>query len=825
MHNPAQPRRTKKHAKDAPHIRSQLNPVAVAVSLALLGAAHSLHAQQAAPAKSDAAKAKEEQTTASQQLETVVVSANKRLEKLENVPMAISVIGTEQIQRNNVQEVADIVNLSPSLTVTYGTTPANNGINMRGIGTYSIGIGVEADVAVIIDDIPIGMQVQAFQDLADLQRIEILKGPQSTLFGKAAIAGAIVVVTKPITGAMSGTASTLLTSDKENRVSVSYGGSVSDTFAFRISASHTDFPGNINNLSNGTRINGASGKTVLAKFRWAPTKDLEVEFSPRYNESTSNTAYVLTSFSNFDTAFYQRTGTRPANALPASVLLAGIKPGPDNVDVRYNDQTGQTQNSKGAGLRVNYFLESGATLASITSTNKYRATDVRDQDHTDANTVFYLPVGTATTGSGLNTGYVQFGTFDVKSDTQEFRLTSSDSGAIRYVGGLWYAKNTIEREFTRGNTGITLTTPARYFTDTYNKNVAAFGQATWEFSPGFTALAGARVNREVSGYHFLGSATPTGTFVPNGNFSSVDNHRNSTTGKFSLQHQFNNSLMGYAMVSTGYKGLAYDLTSGLNAATAAQQPVKGETATSYEIGAKGNFLDNRVTLNAAVYSTKFKDYQQNSGSFLPNTATFITRLDSIPGVQTRGFEMDAAALVASDLLVNGGLAYTKATITSFVNGPCYTVGGSPNSGQNLECNVVSTSIRTTDLSGKPMPNAPKWKLNLGAKYDIRLPDQSFDGFVNANVRYQSDVITNLNQDPSLAAPGRSITNLGFGVRDKKDVYKLSFFINNLFNKHYANTGFAGYPGWNSAAGPVNLSTWTPARDAFRYFGARLDIKF
>jgi iron complex outermembrane recepter protein len=810
-----------------------MKPIAAAIMLALLGLNHAATAQQATPPAAPAATPPQANKPAADdakkvdesKLERVVVTANKRVEKLENVPMAISVLSSEMIERNNVQEVADIVNLSPALTVTYGTTPANNGINMRGIGTYSIGIGVESDVAVIIDDIPIGMQVQAFQDLSDLQRIEILKGPQSTLFGKSAIAGAIVITTKPITGAMVGTATTLYTSDNESRVALAYGGEVSEKFAFRISASHTDYPGNVNNLANGTKINGASGKTFIGKFSWRPTKNLDIDFSPRYNDSTSNTAYVLTSFTNFDTAFYQRTGSRPASSMPATVLLRGITPSPTNVDVRYDDATGQGQRSAGGGLRVNYALDNGAALTSITSYNKYTAYDSRDQDHTDFNTLATLPVGTATVGSGINDGYVQFGSFDVRSRTQELRMTSADSGDFRFVTGLWYAKNKIARVFTRGVTGIALTTPNKYFTDTYNENVALFGQGTWEFSPGYTALAGVRFNREVSGYNFLGSVTPTGPFVPNGSFSSLDNKRNATTGKLSLQRQFTPGFMGYVMASTGYKGLAYDLTSGLNAATAAQQPVAAEKATSYEIGAKGNFFDERMTVNLAVFDTKFRNYQQNSGSFLPNTATFITRLDSIPGVQTKGFEVDVAAMVSPHLVLNAALAHTEATITSFVNGPCYTVANSPNSGQNAECVVVSTTVRTADLTGKPMPNAPKWKANLGAKYDFILKDYSFNGFVTGSVRYQSDVITNINQDPSLAAPGRTITNIGFGIRDKKGAYRLTLFINNLFDKHYANTGFVGYPGYSSALPGTGNSTWTPARDAFRYYGARLDLKF
>jgi iron complex outermembrane receptor protein len=186
-----------------------LTPMAAALAVALLSM--NAHAQQA--------------------LETVVVSANKRVEKLESVPMAISVMSEQEIQRTNIREIEDVVAMMPSLTLNSGTTSANNAIFMRGIGTVSVGIGVESDVAVIIDDIPIATQFQAFKDLADVSRIEVLKGPQSTLFGKSAVAGAVNIVTKPISGPMVYRASTYLTNDSEWRVNASAGGQLDEHFA------------------------------------------------------------------------------------------------------------------------------------------------------------------------------------------------------------------------------------------------------------------------------------------------------------------------------------------------------------------------------------------------------------------------------------------------------------------------------------------------------------------------------------------------------------------------------------------------------------------
>jgi iron complex outermembrane receptor protein len=241
-------------------------PAAAAIAAALLAmSAHAQDARQADPGK----------------LETVVVTANKRAQNLQDVPASITVLGDAVLQRSNVRELDDLPALSPALTLSYGTQPGNFSINMRGVGTYSLGIGVEADVAVIVDDIPLGMQANAFKDLADVNRIEVLKGPQSTLFGKSSIAGALNITTKPIGGPVRTTATLLATNDDEWRAGVSVSGAVSDTFRLRVAASKTNYDGTLNNLTTGGKLNGSKGDNLNAKFEWRPIDDLTFTLSPQ----------------------------------------------------------------------------------------------------------------------------------------------------------------------------------------------------------------------------------------------------------------------------------------------------------------------------------------------------------------------------------------------------------------------------------------------------------------------------------------------------------------------------------------------------------------
>jgi iron complex outermembrane receptor protein len=761
------------------------------------------------------------------QLQRVTVTANKRVERLEQVPMAISVMSSEQLERNNVRSFEDVTLLAPALSVTYGTTPANNGINMRGIGTTSIGIGVESDVAVTVDDVPMGLQFMAFKDLSDVQRVEIVKGPQSTLYGKASIAGAVNIVTNPVGGPLHGEASTMVTSDEEYRLRASYGGSLSDTVGFRLAGSSDSYAGNVDNLTTGGKLDGSRSRSFMGKLQWRPTQALTLQFDPRYNHTVASCCVLVpTSFTPVQGALLSNIG-----ALPATQLLAGIPFGPANRTVRNDAPTGLTSDDTGLALHAGYELPSGLLLTSITATEHYTANDYRDQDFVDVPTLQFYPRADGTP-AGVDAGYVQYGKYDIHSKSEELRLTSPDEGALRYVAGLWWGENRIDRHFTRGYDGIALTTPVRYFGTTNNRNTALFGQMTYAFRPEDTVLAGARLNRQISGYEMLIGAPPPADWAPSSDFSSRGNGETSTTGKLSYQHQFTPDVMAYAMGATGYKGQAYDITSGLNAQTAAQQPVHSETGRTVELGLKGNFFGNRVTLNLAAYRSTFRNYQQNSGSYLPGTSTYVTRLNSIGGVQTHGLEADLAALVTPGLLVNASAAYTIATVTDWPNAPCYAVPGSPNGGFNDACVLKDPDYgnqNVQNLDGGRMPNAPRYKGTLSGQYDLALPSRSFNAFINGSVRYQSAILTNINQDPSLRAPGFSVVDLGFGLKDRTGRYQLTFFVNNLFDHHYALTGFTGLGSWSAKAPnppvTVTTTTWTPARDAFRYEAIRLDTKF
>ncbi|MDN3919373.1 TonB-dependent receptor [Roseateles violae] len=766
------------------------------------------------------------------------MTANKRKEKLMEVPAAISVLDEATLERANVKEMDDLPNLSPALTISYSTQPGNFSINMRGIGTFSLGIGVEADVSVIIDDIPLALQANAFKDLADVARIEVLKGPQSTLFGKSAIAGALNITTRPITDEAK--ASLLLTSDGETRLGASYGAVVNDQFRMRISASTTDYPGVVRNLSDGGNLNGSKGQTVMAKLEWAPADDVTLTLAPRYNRQEKNCCVQPLSLLSPTNAaagtplYYSNSQFNiPANTNPAlsnNNLLGGIPIGPRNVSVRNNYAAGAESTDYGVGFRVDYAPESGPLakhlFSSITSYSKYEANDFQDGDAFDYNILQHS--NTASVRNYAN-GPIQYGSFGVKSVTQEFRLVSPESQALRYVAGFWYAKNDLSRSLVREPFGIPYAT--NYATTSYNQSYALFGQATYDLTASTSLVAGLRLNRENTGYDYARTETNNGvgTLV-----SSRDDSESSHTGKLGLEHRFNKDVMAYGLYSTGHKGVAYDLVSGLTAQQAATFPIPSESAKNFEIGAKAMLLDNRASISVALFKTDFEDFQQSASYIDSATGRFVTFLSSIPAMQTKGVEVDGSFRVSREFQLNGSFAYTKAIYTDFANGPCYNTLNAAGTGQVLGPGCVTVTApgggtaSVRDMKGLPLPNAPKYKFNVGGNYDIALAEQSFDLFVNGAYRWQDDVLFRHNQDPiGVTQKAYGILDAGFGLKDKKRHYTFTIFAKNLLDKLYAaDLQYAPRNGqWSSSTVNVASQNWTPPRDYARYFGARLDLSF
>ena len=218
------------------------------------------------------------------QLQEIVVTAEKRSENLQEVPIAVTVVSGDAFTKANVSSFASLAAFSPSLTMTAGDQPANSAIIVRGVGTFAFSIAAEPSVLVVIDDVAVGYQAQAFTDLVDIDRVEVLNGPQSTLFGKSASAGLVNVTTKAPTDTFTYYGDVMATNDDEERVSLSLSGPISDTLSFRVSGSMRYWGGNVNNFNSGGKIDSDQTGAVRGKLQWRPNDNLLATFTLHYSD-------------------------------------------------------------------------------------------------------------------------------------------------------------------------------------------------------------------------------------------------------------------------------------------------------------------------------------------------------------------------------------------------------------------------------------------------------------------------------------------------------------------------------------------------------------
>ena len=218
----------------------------------------------------------------------IIVTAQKRAENVQQVPLAVSVLSPNQLQAAGVRQFQDLTKLAPSLTIRPAEHPVNANVSLRGVGTFAFGIGVEPSVAVLVDEVPLAFQARAFTDLPDVERIEVLRGPQSTLYGKSASAGLINIITRGPTDAFKIRVNGTATTDSEFGANFSASGPLADQLGYVVSGSYSKWDGNVTNLFNNQKVNGNVTFNTRAKLRWEPTDAAKLTLSANYiNGSTT----------------------------------------------------------------------------------------------------------------------------------------------------------------------------------------------------------------------------------------------------------------------------------------------------------------------------------------------------------------------------------------------------------------------------------------------------------------------------------------------------------------------------------------------------------
>ncbi|MBD1587409.1 TonB-dependent receptor [Pseudomonas typographi] len=694
-------------------------------------------------------------------LKAVTVTATRREASLQKVPVAVSVVDGEQLERENRNNISSIVQEVPTLNYRPAASAKDSSLFVRGVGTISTSPGVEPSVATVIDGVVYGRPGQATLDLLDVERIEVLRGPQGTLFGRNASAGVLNVVSRDISDETHGYAEySHYGKGNENRTRFGIGGKLTDTLKGSISTLWGDYDGNVTNDYNHHRVNGYNTKGVRGKLQFTPNDDLKVTLIGDYADGTNTAPSGVAESAS--TAYF-------ANNFPGR--LSDHNRRVDNDFKTYAEDT-----HKGLSAQVDWSL--GAyTLTSITAWRGWDNHQYQDQDGLAG-----LPDDAL-----HDTGRVNYDQY-----SQEVRLASPTGQLLEYVTGVYLFHGQSKEAYSRQLVDLGTTNNAHGQFSATNDSYALFGESTLNLTDTWRLIAGARATHDEVEYdHWRTSSSPTTLRSMRPSYaSSGDTSDNGYSGRFGVQHDFSEDLTGYVTYSRGYKGPAYNVYFQMYSADT--QALDPETSNAYEIGLKSTAFNKRLTANLALFRTDYDNYQANFYDLVAGSP--VTRLINAGSVRTEGAELDYAFQATPQLKLSGAVAYTHARIVDF------------------QCPAAAAA--GCDINGKPLPFAPDWKTYARADYSIPLSN-GLDVELAADYNWQSEVQYSLDQNVNTRQGAYGIWNASVALADYNRGWRVALVGKNLGNRSYA-------PMLATSSNAVNR---TVPRDDERYFGVQLRKDF
>lgn len=747
-------------------------------------AASAAKAGTAVTAGSTAAKIGTEAAPAS--LKEVVVTARRRKENAQKVPAPISTVSGDELEAQRNYRVQDLQNTLPSTNVAY-IHARQSSISVRGIGNNPANDGLEGSVGVYLDNVYLGRPGMAVFDSLDISQIELLRGPQGTLFGKNSTAGILNITTKRPTFTTEASLEQSIGQRGYAQTKAVLSGPITDTLAGRLLLYRTHDDGDVKNLFTGSQLNGGTREGGRGELLFKPTGDLNVRVIADYNtEDSSYGTQVLYGLGPTVNGVNQFLGR-------AASIGASPVTNPSLYQVNLDSRQHVSVHQGGLSVEVNDTLPSGFTLTSITA-GRFWHFDPANDDNLNK---------PAIVNTGVSVNDHQF--------SQEIRVASPTGGPIDYVAGAYYfyqqlTNNTFAFYGPNADAMVlgrdigaldntTSTAPAHMTTNSF----ALFAQGTWHIDSRADLTAGVRgtyeektadVNRNAPvGGASLGPAAQAVRNSVIGAYASGDLHLSnvSPSALLNFGYKLAPDVLGYATLSHGEKSGGVNMAVSSAPTQGANSLIVGpERANNAELGIKSEFLEHRLMLNANLFWTQISGYQATS---LVGTPTgVISVLSNAADVRSRGAEIDLRAMPIRNLTLGLNASYIDATYTSYENAPCPSEVAIPN------------PKATCSLTGRPVAGAPRWILNLSAQYQFHLA-RDIDEYFAAAYSLRSNQYGTLDDSKYGKLPGYGIVNVATGWRlaTGQHQWDLSIWARNLFDKRYYLASFATYNGAYTAS--------------------------
>lgn len=707
------------------------------------------------------------------QVEDIIVTATKREERLIDVPVAVTAVGGEQLENSGVTDIRELTGLAPSVQFQTPGGGADSSIRVRGIGTTSTNPGLESAVGVVIDGVARARTGVALSELGDLERIEVLRGPQGTLFGRNTSAGLINVVTKtPDTSAFGVRAEATYGNYNDIRVAGSINIPLSDTAALRVEGSKETRDGFYPDANSDEELDNLNRAFVRAKLLYRPSDRMRWMFSADYTTREENCCVAVLAIAG------------PTYNLVNSLSAARGNIGYTSTDP-FDREASKTRGRRNQEDITDYgFSAQGdidlgwGQLTTITAYRSWEAWRSQDFDHSGADLGFFAP-------NGLHQGFDVF--------TQELRLAGSN-GRLDWLVGAYYSDERVLNDSayrmgadypliyggaaTFKPATLAAFTPgdgARGIGKQDGRDMSVFTHNIFHVTDKLSVTAGLRYTNNRKEINFYGeNFNPAcGVAIAGADAAGVtrfcaafwdtrfnvagdsdERTETATTGTLNIGYKFSEQLNSYLSYSRGYKsgGYNFDRAGFTTPATpnARDLAFQEETVDAYELGLKGEFFDRSLRVNFAAFHQTFSGFQLIEYTGI----NFIVR--SLDEAITKGAELEITWKPMAGVTLTNGLTYTDA--------------------------YYPVSAGNSTYSGKEMEQSPDWVNVSSATWEFPI-GSSLTGVAYIDARYASEFFSG-GFDPNRIQKAFTTANARFSLRSANGDWAVDLWGRNIFDQDY-----------------------------------------
>ncbi|WP_339703807.1 TonB-dependent receptor [uncultured Sphingosinicella sp.] len=674
----------------------------------------------------------------------IVITAQRRSESLQDVPLAVSALDSERIKEAGFKDVEDLTSTVPNLNISALWGSSSPKIFMRGIGNNNFNQTAESKVAVYLDQVYLSAPSGQLFQMYDLERIEVLRGPQGTLYGKNATGGAISVYSK------------LPGRDTEGYVRAGYGNydayelegaatlPLSDTLSARVAGTWSKRDGYVKDLGTGKTVNDAEQWAARAILRWQPSDAVDIKLNVHggSSDSTHNNSVHRGIFDPAQLALgnFVKMSANDIIAGNAVDILGYADPNPDPYVNTYEGDTFAKVDLVGVSLVSDFELGDGYTLTSVSGYEKSKR-HVLQEGNGAPSTIFTIDWGPST----------------FESISQELRLSSPTDSSFSWLVGAFafHEKGTVHNFYNLASVSFALGFDAfdQYYTqktDTF----AAFAQGSLALTDRLNLTLGGRINHEKRKLdHRTFATTAAGVSVFPGPLFDLQLSESWTewSGRAAIDYEIADDVLLFASVNRGFTSGGFN-TGAFNDPVGAERIFNPETVVSYEAGIKSTLFDRRLRINATAFLYDYSDLQ-----VFTFTAGGLQFIENASNATIKGIELEVQAMPVDNLELGASVGLLKSEYKDFVR---------------------ETGGVTEDLSGNRLIGAPNSQFNIVGKYTV--PTSKGDFWLRGDYSYSGHRYYDERELRELSSQGATENlNASIGYTGMNDKFELSFWVKNL----------------------------------------------